>query len=73
MVVILREWPYCYAPVTMCMSSLTLPGLAPTPGRISGPSERSSWDPPAGGPVRRPRNVKESYVIHESKDSWYVP
>eukprot|EP00959_Pyramimonas_sp_CCMP1952_P006608 138096-Pyramimonas_sp.AAC.1 len=30
--------------------SLTLPapGLAPTPGRISGPSEQG--DPPAGGP-----------------------
>eukprot|EP00976_Prorocentrum_cordatum_P064970 1177713-Prorocentrum_minimum.AAC.4 len=32
--------------------SLTLPGLAPTPGRISGPAERSllGGDPPAGGP-----------------------
>eukprot|EP00976_Prorocentrum_cordatum_P065502 1177926-Prorocentrum_minimum.AAC.5 len=41
--------------------SLTLPGLAPTPGRISGPSEASllGGDPGRGVPGRRPRNVKE--------------
>ena len=36
--------------------SLTLPGLAPTPGRISGPSERREaslgGDRPAGGPEK---------------------
>ena len=48
--------------VRCCCDSLTLPGLAPTPGRISGPAERSEisaslpevlllgGDPPAGGP-----------------------
>eukprot|EP00976_Prorocentrum_cordatum_P065519 1177932-Prorocentrum_minimum.AAC.4 len=47
---------------------LTLPGLAPTPGRISGPDFRpdfSSWEaiPRRGVPGRRPRNVKEKVFL----------
>eukprot|EP00976_Prorocentrum_cordatum_P024069 490235-Prorocentrum_minimum.AAC.1 len=49
------------------IDSLTMPGLAPTPGfqvRPSGGDPPSYWEaiPRRGVPGRRPRNVKESII-----------
>eukprot|EP00976_Prorocentrum_cordatum_P041665 844852-Prorocentrum_minimum.AAC.1 len=41
-----------------------LPGLAPTPGRISGPAERS--EPPAGGPGKEAAQRQGNNKCHLS-------